>query len=428
MSHGRVQRTRGTRGADITLCRNPDGYPKACHMTPHSPTYPPDAIPDGAIFGDLTVLCRLSPATNTPRVRYRVRCACGVERPIFGEQLVYGRITSCGRAAHKAPRPARSVRPPRPESPSRPCCGATAFGEVKPLTTWARDPRCVVSLVTVYTRLNHGWSLENALTIPRNCRPTTEGHPLTVFGETKSMAAWARDARCVVSVVAVFMRLKQGWTLEDALTIPRWHRVKRTHNPPTSFAETKSMADGINDSRCQVPPPTLAARVQQGWTVDDALTRSRGKGQRTGHLLTAFGETKCQTEWLRDPRCRVGRNTLLQRLKHGVPLEDALSLPAERAAHLQTAFGETKSLFAWARDPRCVVSPSGLQRRLRKGWTMEAALTRPPDTRYTVSQIITAFGETKWLSEWEHDARCHVSVATIRGRLLKGWSPEDALE
>ena len=42
-----------------------------------------------------------------------------------------------------------------------------------------------------------------------------------------------------------------------------------------------------------------------------------------------------------------------------------------------TAFDETKTLSQWVRDPRCVVSYSGLRRRLANGFDPEAALASP---------------------------------------------------
>jgi len=48
--------------------------------------------------------------------------------------------------------------------PSQP---VTAFGETKVLTEWIEDPRCVVNLNTLRTRLKiHMWSVERALTTP----------------------------------------------------------------------------------------------------------------------------------------------------------------------------------------------------------------------------------------------------------------------
>lgn len=65
---------------------------------------------------------------------------------------------------------------------------------------------------------------------PENCRWTTSkvqsrnmsrNVNLTAFGETKSIAAWADDARCVVSKYTLRGRISDcGWNIELALTSP----------------------------------------------------------------------------------------------------------------------------------------------------------------------------------------------------------------
>lgn len=44
------------------------------------------------------------------------------------------------------------------------------------------------------------------------------------------------------------------------------------------------------------------------------------------------------------------------------------------------------------------------------------------------NKLITAFGETKCLSEWAEDSRCVVNLPTLETRIRRaGWSPERAL-
>jgi len=64
---------------------------------------------------------------------------------------------------------------------------------------------------------------------PGNCRwvphvvngnNTSTNRLLTAFGETKSMADWARDPRCTVAYYSLRTRLRYGWSPEDAVTRP----------------------------------------------------------------------------------------------------------------------------------------------------------------------------------------------------------------
>lgn len=65
---------------------------------------------------------------------------------------------------------------------------------------------------------------------PNNCtwieRPRQQAHkraslpPVTAFGETKSIADWSRDARCVVSYKLLWRRIAAGKPAELAITSP----------------------------------------------------------------------------------------------------------------------------------------------------------------------------------------------------------------
>jgi DNA-binding CsgD family transcriptional regulator len=148
--------------------------------------------------------------------------------------------------------------------------------------------------------------------------------------------------------------------------------------------------------------------------------------------ITAFGETKGLNAWADDPRCVVPRTTLRERLRAGMDPETAITLPTShfpRRRRLVRAFGERKTASAWARDPRCTVSDITLRRRLRSGMPPEEAITEPPRrvTGPPVTRAITAMGATKSTRDWVRDRRCMVKEHTIRSRLRRGWTPEDAI-
>lgn len=64
---------------------------------------------------------------------------------------------------------------------------------------------------------------------PDNCRFVTaqinnnnrrNNRHLTAFGETKTVADWGRDPRCVVAPSVIYQRLRKGCLPESALTLP----------------------------------------------------------------------------------------------------------------------------------------------------------------------------------------------------------------
>jgi AcrR family transcriptional regulator len=93
-----------------------------------------------------------------------------------------------------------------------------AFGETKSLIAWSEDPRCLVTLASLRDRLRKGWPPEEAMATARLRPPrrTYEG-----FGESRSLADWSRDPRCIVPYDAMIQRITAlGWNVEDAIAVP----------------------------------------------------------------------------------------------------------------------------------------------------------------------------------------------------------------
>lgn len=112
------------------------------------------------------------------------------------------------------------------------------------------------------------------------------------------------------------------------------------------------------------------------------------KNRRSSRLITAFGETKCISEWAEDKRCGVSYKALWGRLNRDKAdwpdIEKAISTPPKtRGFNIKnrtnnkmiTAFDEEKSMAEWLKDERCSTDEKRLRLRLRKGWTSEKALT-----------------------------------------------------
>jgi hypothetical protein len=145
------------------------------------------------------------------------------------------------------------------------------------------------------------------------------------------------------------------------------------------------------------------------------------RNTRRNLFVTAWGETKTLAEWIEDKRCKVGYGTARGRIvQRGVHPEKALSDPEPMLKEvLLTAWGETKSITDWARDPRCKVGRTGLQRRLQHGEKLEGALLdRPVSGNPRHGITVTAWGETKSLPEWIRDPRCVARYPTAFYRIV----------
>lgn len=91
------------------------------------------------------------------------------------------------------------------------------------ISAWADE--LGVSHQVISQRLRRGWSVEDALTIPPgkafNWRGTThkDAATLTFDGRTQTYRQWADELG--VSTATILSRLKRGWTVERALTTPK---------------------------------------------------------------------------------------------------------------------------------------------------------------------------------------------------------------
>ena len=311
----------------------------------------------------------------------------------------------------------------------------TAWGETKGLADWARDARCVVCQHTLMLRLRSGMAPEAAITTPkvvlRPAKIAKNARLVTAWGETKVLYRWSQDPRCAISITNVAKRLEAGWVPEEALSTPS----SLVPQLVEAFGETKKVSEWAHDPRCAVSMGCLYQRVAKGWESERALTTPSAEDWQS-RPFEAFGETKTLKAWSEDARCRVGYGLLQDRLRiHGMALEVALvaakgTYTKRQFGRMAEAFGERKLLGEWTGDARCVVSRKALQRRLRAGWELARALTVPEfgDRPVNVQGVfVEAFGERKNLRQWEKDPRCRVAWGVFKGRLDRGWDAERAL-
>jgi hypothetical protein len=112
------------------------------------------------------------------------------------------------------------------------------------------------------------------------------------------------------------------------------------------------------------------------WTTSRVNNRNRTNNR----IVTWKGVSKTLADWADDPRSQVPYKVLWERLEDGWEFEKALMTPMRRKGGYRviTAFGESKSLTEWVEDPRCEVdSVKTLWKRINDGWPPERALTRP---------------------------------------------------
>ena len=58
-----------------------------------------------------------------------------------------------------------------------------------------------------------------------------------------------------------------------------------------------------------------------------------------------------------------------------------------RDNHLLTAWAETKTITEWTRDPRCTVQKGCLRLRIVNGWSSEEAISRPSKLQHLIGKM-----------------------------------------
>lgn len=123
---------------------------------------------------------------------------------------------------------------------------------------------------------------------PNNCRwvsleaqanNTRKNRHIVYNGETKTISEWARTIG--ISADALWYRLKNGWSIEDAITIPPLKSNKRyDRNSPytkmvTIHKETKPLLEWC--SAYGIDKDLVGKRLKYGWSIERAITTPKMK-------------------------------------------------------------------------------------------------------------------------------------------------------
>lgn len=70
------------------------------------------------------------------------------------------------------------------------------------------------------------------------------------------------------------------------------------------------------------------------------------------------------------------------------------------------------------------------RRRPERGYSPENCFfgSHSAVCRTNYGRLVTAFGETKSVTDWAEDPRCEASRVTLEARLLEGWTEQRAVE
>lgn len=192
-----------------------------------------------------------------------------------------------------------------------------------------------------------------------------------------------------------------------------------------------------------IPRPTYISRLKSGWSVEEALTvpvikdgsnykNCKYFGDVVDHLGNKFNNTsQMARHWGISP-------SVFHRRVHvqGLSVEEALTSPISRKHSAQEVTdhlgNKYRSLSLMARTYG--IKLITLRDRLERGWSIREALTTPVDTS-TLRKTVNVKGikvqdhKGVWYNSYYELAKAYgLTISTLYGRLVRlGWSIEKAL-
>ncbi len=141
--------------------------------------------------------------------------------------------------------------------------------------------------------------------------------------------------------------------------------------------------------------------------------------------LTFEGRTQKLTEWARE--LDIDHATLRNRIKNNWSIEDAFTVPVNAPcgkSTLVTHNMETKTIEDWGVIFN--IKPNCILQRLKRGISIEEALTTPVGKLAPRPVILlTIYSSTKTVAQWSYISG--IDISTVKGRILAGWDHKKAV-
>ena len=263
---------------------------------------------------------------------------------------------------------------------------------------------------TYRQRIKNGWTVEEALTnrrvepvVKQNQSKNVEDHLGNKYYSIKEMCA-----EYGVNSTTFNTRIKAGYTLEEALT-----GIDKETSKGIKQGNCNACKDHLGnefDSETQmcryynINYGTFKSRTENlGWSIKDALTKP-SVNYVYDHLNNKFETARAMCA-----HYGVRFDVFYRRRKLGWSVEEALTDSREHtipmAIECQDHMGNVfKSYSSMCR--RWKVDPSVFKDRIRLGWSVEEALTIPKNYslgEYRVSTVLNEFCEKKIIETYYHN-------------------------
>ena len=280
-----------------------------------------------------------------------------------------------------------------------------------------------ISKYTYIERIKHGWTIKDALTVPakrgsgkRSCKD----HLGTLYRNEAEMCR-----HYGIRPDTYRRRIKAGWKKAEALTTPAGKGPRHMTSGIKSRTDHFGIVYKSNKEMCGhygIRPCTFTGRMKAGWQLKDSLTRSVAERGCRDHLGRFYESNKKMCE-----RYGIHAATFRSRIKHGADLKKALTDPVrikDCSDHLGNRYSSRKEMCA-----HYGVNVQTYVYRVKNGWSQEEALDAAKGrTEYRHSRTICIDHRGNTYTSTASMCRAYkISAASYRHRIRMGWTQKKAL-
>lgn len=204
--------------------------------------------------------------------------------------------------------------------------------------------------------------------LPRNAKAVTDHLGITYPSLSIMLKHYG------VTKERYYSRVKQGWTLEETLTTKgnRNYKAGIKDHLGNSYSSERTMCEHYN-----IKHNAFQRRIKQGWSLEDALTKPvvSTTQECTDHLGNTYkNKTEMCKAW------GVRRETVNTKLRAGISLKDALEVPTEDlSVEYNGLVYRSLSKLAQAAG----VKYERLSQYVRNGMAIEEAVVKASQDPYT---------------------------------------------
>lgn len=270
-----------------------------------------------------------------------------------------------------------------------------------------------ISSVTLKARIKQGWDLESALTIPVSKQ----------FGRRKAVDPYGNEFNTIrdlcrhydIDEQTVRQRLDRGMSLEDALKVTDKQKAKRQNvmdHLGNEFSSLEMMLNIYNTDKS-----TYTDRMTEHWSLEKALTTRTAK---PGKMIAVDHKNKrYYSTYEMCKEYNVNLSTFLYRRKHGWTLKGALTTPDGKDGavdHLGNRYASAEAMLKAYN-----INSSTFRERISKGMGLKDALTTP------VNPPVKDHLGKEYTTILDMCAAYNIKYITFRERMKNGKSLEEAL-